>query len=102
MMKNYILKAFRLWVLILLAGVAWHSVHAQGSYTVTGKVTDVNGEPLMGVTVQAPGNAGTATDLDGSYTIRLTKPARLTFSYIGYDTHTLDVASGGTHNVVVA
>lgn len=102
MMKNYILKAFRLWVLILLAGVAWHSAYAQGSYTVTGKVTDVNGEPLMGVTVQAPGNAGTATDLDGSYTIRLTKPARLTFSYIGYDTRTLDVASGGTHNVVLA
>ena len=39
--------------------------------------------------------------MDGFYSIKLTQPTRLTFSYIGYDSRTLDVRSGGTHNIVL-
>src|SRR5690606_10922865 len=38
--------------------------------TITGTVTDLNGEPIPGVTVTVPGtNIGTATALDGRYTL---------------------------------
>ena len=101
MIKNNCFKAWRLLVIVLLATMAWSTALAQSTYTVTGKVTDVNGEPLMGVTVQAQTKQGTATDMDGFYSIKLTQPTRLTFSYIGYDSRTLDVRGSGTHNIVL-
>jgi len=45
-------------------------LHAQN--TITGTITDKNGEVLIGVTIYETGNSanGTTTDLDGSYNIR--------------------------------
>ena len=52
---------------------------------VRGVVTDVNGEPLIGASVMVKGTSrGTATDLDGNYTIDAKKGEVLTFSYVGY------------------
>lgn len=53
---------------------------------VSGTVTDENGEPLIGVNIQVKGtNQGTATDLDGSFTLENVDPnAILIISYIGY------------------
>ena len=61
---------------------------ANSSRIVTGKVTDVSGEALIGLTVKVAGtSAATATDIDGNYSIKV--PAggsELEFSYIGYQT----------------
>src|SRR5690606_28068493 len=55
--------------------------------TVSGKVSDINGMPLPGVTVFIPGTTtGTATDLDGLYTLHITEGASLVFSFIGFET----------------
>lgn len=58
---------------------------SQASRTITGKVTDENGDPLIGATVQvANSSIGTSTEVDGSYT--LTLPAgmeSLVFTYAG-------------------
>lgn len=53
---------------------------------VKGRVTDENGNPLPGVTVKpASGKAGTFTDGNGAYYVRLSKPGELlTFTFIGY------------------
>ena len=53
---------------------------------VTGKVTDVNGEPIVGATVLEKGSTnGTITDFDGNFTLNVkTTSAVLVFSYIGY------------------
>ena len=54
---------------------------------MTGTVTDPSGEPLIGVSVIASGGkTGTATDIDGNYTIKVDSKSKLTFSYIGYKT----------------
>src|SRR5690606_6025268 len=50
--------------------------------TVSGTVSDQNGEPLPGVTVSVPGRSiGTATDLGGRYTITVPEGSNLTFSF---------------------
>jgi TonB-linked SusC/RagA family outer membrane protein len=70
--------------------------------TVTGKVTDAKGEPLIGANVLAKGtSAGAATDVDGAY--RLSVPAgssTLVVSYAGYETQ--EVALGASNVVDVA
>lgn len=57
--------------------------------TVRGTVTDASGEPLAGVTVMVPGTTnGTITDLDGKYTLSVSKGATLEFSSLGLTTVT--------------
>lgn len=51
---------------------------------VTGVVRDANGEPLIGATVKVKGtNQGTATDIDGKYSIKAAPGSTLVISYIG-------------------
>ncbi|MDN3669494.1 TonB-dependent receptor [Echinicola jeungdonensis] len=52
---------------------------------VTGTVTDENGQPIPGATIQVQGTTrGTVTDLDGKYSIDVEEGATLIFSFIGY------------------
>lgn len=63
------------------------TVLAQGMVTATGTVTDANGDPLIGCTVQLKGSSvGTVTDLDGRFKMQVPEGKTLTFSYIGYKT----------------
>lgn len=59
---------------------------APAGRTITGKVTDDGGEPLIGATVQATASgAGTTTDVNGNYSLTLPAGAEtLVFSYTGY------------------
>lgn len=60
--------------------------------TVSGTVTDINGEPLPGVTVSIPGTTvGTATDLDGQYRLTVPEGSSLVFSFIGFESQTIVV-----------
>ena len=61
---------------------------------VTGTVVDETGEPIIGATVKVAGaSSGVITDLNGNYSINVPKDAKLTISYIGYETMT--VKAGG-------
>lgn len=64
--------------------------------TVTGTITDENGEPLIGATVSIKGTQiGTVTDYNGVYTLGM--PAgknKLVVSYLGYKSHEQYVNSG--------
>ena len=54
--------------------------------TVHGYVDDETGEPLIGATVMEKGTSnGTATDIDGNFTLNVAPNATLVVSYIGYD-----------------
>ena len=58
--------------------------------TVTGTVTDVQKEPLIGAAVMQKGTSnGTATDIDGNFTLTVPQGAVLEFSSIGFETRTL-------------
>ncbi|PGH37666.1 MAG: SusC/RagA family TonB-linked outer membrane protein, partial [Candidatus Nephrothrix sp. EaCA] len=69
---------------------------------VTGRVTDSKtGEPLPGVNVVATGTSiGTVTDTDGRFALEI--PANvvaLTFTFIGFQSQTVDISNQTTINV---
>lgn len=67
----------------------------QKSKRVTGKVTDQQGEPLVGVNVVVESTTlGTVTDSNGAYSLEnVPDNASLLFSYIGYLSQTVKVAN---------
>ncbi|MDR1918635.1 MAG: TonB-dependent receptor [Tannerellaceae bacterium] len=58
---------------------------AQQIRTISGVITDENGEPIIGVNVIVKGTTtGTVTDIDGRYSIEAAPGSTLQISYIGY------------------
>ncbi len=83
------MKAFsRFFCLILLLVAVKH--HAIGQGVVRGKITDQNGEPLIGATVVLKDNRsiGTSADLDGNYSLKITDTSAQTLiiSFISFKT----------------
>ena len=72
--------------------------------TITGTVTDANGEPLPGVSVMIKGTTqGTATDANGAYSLPVQdENAILVFSFIGFTTEERTVGRQRTINVMLA
>ena len=65
---------------------------AQQKITVTGVVSDDNGEPMVGVAVLVKGTTtGTVTDIDGRYSISAPSDAILVISSIGMETKNIPV-----------
>ncbi len=71
--------------------------------TVSGTITDPNGDPVIGATVLLEGTTrGTATDVDGSYSISVPgEDAVLLFSYTGYEDVRVEVGSRTTIDLVM-
>ncbi len=71
--------------------------------TVTGKVTDEDGQPLPGVTVIVKGtHQGTVTDIDGNYTITdVPENTILQFSFVGMRAQEVEVGSQSSVDVVM-
>lgn len=70
-------------------------VFAQEDIVVTGKVTDENHEPLIGVNIvikDRPG-LGTITDVEGNYTLEATPYNILIFTYVGYEKREIPIKS---------
>lgn len=77
---------------LILVCVAFPMQALGQKITVTGTVSETNGEPVIGATVMEKGTAnGTATDIDGKYTISVDPKATLVVSYVGYDTQEIKV-----------
>jgi TonB-linked SusC/RagA family outer membrane protein len=76
---------------------------AQQLKTVTGTVTDNNGEPIIGANVIIRGTTnGTITGYDGQYTIGVPGDAVLVISYIGYHPQEIAVGNQSVVNVTLS
>lgn len=69
--------------LIVVLGLSSYAL-AQNR-TVSGTVTDINGEPIIGASVLLDGTTiGVVTDLDGKFSISAPLDGTIIISYIGY------------------
>jgi len=86
--------------IILLFLMLGQTLLAQTS-VYSGKVTDVGGSALPGVSIVVTGTtSGTTSDANGNYTINVPTTAKsLTFSYIGFTSRTVQLSESRTVNV---
>jgi TonB-dependent starch-binding outer membrane protein SusC len=70
--------------------------------TISGTVTDVNGEPVPGANVRAKGysDVGTITDLNGTYSLNVpTEATIVVVSFVGMKTQEVEIAGQAVVNV---
>ena len=81
-------------ILIIFICITLPQLFAQGK-TITGKVSDANGEGVIGATVQEKGTVNaTITDVNGSFKIKLTGAnSKLLISFIGFTTKEVTVGN---------
>jgi len=82
-------KILHISLLMLLSGI----IYSQ-DLVLNGLIIDENNqEPLIGVTVLIDNSeTGTVTDLDGTFALNVKPNDKLTISYVGYQSKTVDVA----------
>lgn len=90
-------------VVILTGTIGFQSMKAQSSERLlTGTIKDAEGEPLMGATVVIKGTArGTATDLNGDYSIRVSTGDTLVFAFLGFIEQEITVGNQEELNIVL-
>jgi len=99
--------SFRLMLVVFALAMLFttSNVFAQATneITVKGKVTDVNGVGLPGLTVAVKGTAqGTITDNQGNYTITVeNEDAVLVFSFVGFATKEVEINGQSVINVIM-
>lgn len=72
------------------------------SITVTGTVKDTDGNSLIGAAVMVSGTStGTTIGVDGTYSIQVASDGNLTFSYLGFQSQTVDVSGRTTIDVIL-
>ena len=93
---------FKRFMMVLLVALTF-GWQAFAQSTITGKVVDESGEPVVGAYVLVKGtNSGTMTDFDGSYSLPNVKQgAVLVYSCIGYASQEVPVGSKGVVNVTM-
>jgi TonB-linked SusC/RagA family outer membrane protein len=71
--------------------------NAPQNVPVAGRVTDLKGEPLPGVTVLVKGTTtGTSTGTDGTFSLSVPENSTLVFSSVGFKTQELPVAGANS------
>lgn len=90
--QNILLKLFTFAVLFCALGVvnvqastSMNAMIQNDGETVSGRVLDEFGDPIIGATVRVKGTQAVAvTDVDGNFTIKAAQGATLVVSYLGY------------------
>ena len=69
---------------------------------VTGRVTDMNGDPVIGATAMVKGTSqGVVTDMDGRFVIAMDKGATLVVSSLGYRNHEQKILNAAKLDIVL-
>lgn len=87
---------------IVLAALVVGFVTTALAQTINGLVKDTGGEPVMGATVMEQGTTnGTVTDLDGRFTLTLTRGGDITVTYIGMKPKTVKTAGQTSLTIIL-
>ncbi|MBX2877460.1 MAG: TonB-dependent receptor [Saprospiraceae bacterium] len=103
-MKTFLLRAmlFGLSFLLLLVDLSSSSISKVEFLDIIGKVSDQNGDALVGATILVKGSEiGTVTDIDGDFTIAANEGDILIISYVGYDVQEVLVGNESQLKIVL-
>jgi len=91
-MQKIKLKVCRILLLFILSVFCSFLANAQQK-TISGKITENNGEPIIGANIQVKGtSAGTVSDADGSFKLTVPEGGKtIVVSYLGFVTQELSV-----------
>ncbi len=75
---------------------------SQNTKKVAGKIVDVNGETIIGVSVLVKGKSyGTTTDIDGNFSLNMSPDQTLVISYVGYITQEIAIGNKSWLDIVL-
>ncbi len=95
--KRYIQK-----LTFVFLGICLMASATYAQQTITGQVTDVNNEPLVGATVIVSGTErGTSTDADGEFTLQASPDETLIIRFVGYQTQQILVGDQTEFNITL-
>ena len=86
--------------LLIIMGFLLVGFSAIAQNTVTGTITDEEGQPVPGVNILEKNTSnGFVSDFDGNYSIKVGNNATLVFSYLGFKTQ--EIAVNGKKNISI-
>lgn len=90
-------------LLLLAVSLSGAAAQTPTAGTLEGVILDIDGQPLVGVSVIVEGTtAGTTTDIDGRYRIASLRPEQpLIYSFLGYQTERIVYSGQTTQNIVM-
>jgi TonB-linked SusC/RagA family outer membrane protein len=81
---------------------AVQAVKQDDGKVISGVVKDEKGETLPGVSIKVKGSdAGTFTDIDGNFSLKVKDGQKIVASYIGYTTLETAIGSASTYDIVL-
>ena len=71
-------------------------------YKFSGKVVDINGEPIIGAAVITKGTTGTVSDIDGNFVLKADSPTlKVVVRYIGFKKKEVTLKAGKPEHIVL-
>ena len=87
---------------VVAADNALSSQSTQQAKTITGKVVDVAGEPIIGASVLVKDSStGSVTDIDGKFSVEAPVGSTLVVSFVGYATEEVKVGAASDYTVTL-
>jgi TonB-linked SusC/RagA family outer membrane protein len=90
-------------IIISQRNAAAETIQQQTDKRIIGTVVDSNGEPIIGANISEKGTKnGTASDVDGKFSLQVNPDAVLVISYIGYTTQEVVVGNQTNLNITLS
>jgi len=97
---SYVIRDKTIVIQSVAKNTAVPTIMADTLKTLSGKVTDIKGLPMPGISIKVKGGGSSSTTgNDGVYSIRVAEKSVLVFSFIGYKAQEIAVAGKRTLNV---
>ena len=101
-MRQKLLSCLTKAFVLLFLGCLGMNAYAQNR-TISGRVVDASGEPVIGAAVTVVGNTriGAATDMDGAFSLSVPAGSTISVESIGYKAQTFAVGNQTTFDIVL-
>jgi len=78
-------------------------VHSQQKNIISGNIRDINNIPIPGVNILEDANPknGSVSDFDGNFSIAVNINSKITFSYVGYESQTVNISSNNSLKIIM-